>query len=228
MIFTARQLQDLHKTNGHVTVPVGARMTPLAQDWLRDKKVTLRYGSSGSAPLKPSATAVGGTSTVTPQSKPTAEEAGFAGSFSEGFSNLLWWCDGPCGPAKAAIAQQSRESSLHPLDLPGSANHLVSAIKRIAGEVKSGRASGGILLVQSGAAAIVYANRCPSLRAILGTCRQSVEQGVQQLAANVLVIETPYHSLPQVRNILIPFVRGGQRALDADVKLLLQELSACA
>jgi hypothetical protein len=218
MIFTARQLEDLHKTNGHVTVPVGARVTPLAQDWLRAKKITLKYGTNGSAPQKPAASAVGS------ESAPVAQKP-LALSFSpEGM--LLWWCDGPCGQAKAAIMQQSRESSLHPLDLPASSDNLVPAIKRIASEVKSDRATGGVLLVQMGAAAIVYANRCPSLRAIIGTCRQSVEQGVQQLAANVLVIEYPYHSLPQVRNILLPFVRG-QREMSDDVKRQLQELSSC-
>lgn len=217
MIFTARQIEDLHKTNGHVTVPVGARMTPLAQDWLRAKKVALKYGMNGSASMKP-ASAV---SATTPADRPSLPL-----SFSPD-GTLLWWCDGPCGPAKAAVAQQSRESSLQPLDIPPSTDNLVPAIKRIADEVKSGRASGGILLVQTGAAAIVYANRCPSLRAILGTCRQSVEQGVQQLAANVLIIEYPFHSLPQVRNILIPFVRGGQREMGEDVKRELQELSNC-
>jgi ribose 5-phosphate isomerase RpiB len=218
MIFTARQLEDLHKTNGHVTVPVGSRITPLGQDWLRQKKITLKYGSNGAAPQKPAASGVGSGGPQASETRPTAEAAGF--------SNLLWWCDGPCGQAKAAIMQQSRESSLQPLDLPASNDNLVPAIKRIASEMKAGRASGGILLVQMGAAAIVYANRCPSLRAILGTCRQSVEQGVQHLAANVLIIEYPYHSLPQVRNILLPFVRG-QRKLNDDVKRQLQELSTC-
>ena len=218
MIFTARQLEDLHKTNGHVTVPVGSRVTPLGQDWLRQKKITLKYGSNGAAPQKPAASAVGLDSAPITQ-KPLPMTFAPEGA-------LLWWCDGPCGQAKAAIMQQSRESSLQPLDLPASSDNLVPAIKRIAGEVKAGRASGGILLVRMGAAAIVYANRCPSLRAILGTCRQSVEQGVQNLAANVLVIEYPYHSLPQVRNILLPFVRG-QREMSDDVKRQLQELQSC-
>ena len=220
MIFTARQLEDLHKTNGHVTVPVGARVTPLAQDWLRQKKVTLKYGSNGTAaPQKPIGSAEGsGVAASAQQPLPLT----FA---PEG--TLLWWCDGPCGQAKAAIMQQSRESSLHPLDIPASTDNLVPAIKHIAREVKSGRASGGVLLVQTGATAIVYANRCPSLRAMLGTCRQSVEQGVQQLAANVLVIEYPFHSLPQVRNILLPFVRG-RREMSDDVQRRLQELSTCA
>ena len=218
MIFTARQLEDLHKANGHVTVPVGARVTPLAQDWLRQKKVALKYGSNGAAAQKPAPSAVGS------EAAPTGQNPLPMTFAPEG--TLLWWCDGPCGQAKAAIAQQSRESSLQPLDLPASNDNLVRAIKRIAAEVKAGRASGGVLLVQMGAAAIVYANRCPSLRAILGTCRQSVEQGVQQLAANVLVIEYPYHSLPQVRNILLPFVRA-RREMSDDVKRQLQELSSC-
>jgi ribose 5-phosphate isomerase RpiB len=219
MIFTARQLQDLHKTNGHVTVPVGARVTPLAQDWLRQKKIALKYGTNGSVPPKPDVSAVG------PAQAP--KEPGHLPLTFAPPGTLLWWCDGPCGQAKGAIAAQSRESSLHPLDLPASNDNLVPAIKRLAAEVKSGRASGGILLVQAGAAAIVYANRCPSLRAILGTCRQSVEQGVQHLAANVLIIEHPYHSLPQVRNILVPFVRG-RRELSDDVQRQLQELSTCS
>jgi ribose 5-phosphate isomerase RpiB len=219
MIFTARQLEDLQKTNGHVTVPVGARVTPLAQDWLRQKKVTLKYGSNGAFSQKPTGSAVGSGSAPSPQQPLPLTFA------PEG--TLLWWCDGPCGQAKAAIMQQSRETSLQPLDLPASGDNLVRAIKHIAAEVKLGRASGGVLLVQTGAAAIVYANRCPSLRAILGTCRQSVEQGVQQLAANVLVIEYPFHSLPQVRNILLPFVRG-RRELSDDVQRELQELSSCA
>lgn len=217
MIFTARQLEELHKTNGHVTVPVGARITPLAQDWLRAKRITLKYGTNGTAPQRPT----GGSHTLTAPPHQSSLPITFAPP-----GTLVWWCDGPCGQAKAAIGQQSRESSLQPLDLPASSDNLVPAIKRIASEVKAGRASGGILLVQAGAAAIVYANRCPSLRAILGTCRQSVEQGVQQLAANVLVIEYPYHSLPQVRNILIPFVRG-QREMSDDVQRQLQELQGC-
>src|SRR5687768_2458484 len=141
MIFTARQLEDLHKTNGHVTVPVGARVTPLVQDWLRHKKIALKYGTNG-YPQKPAVSAVG---TVASQMMPTAEAAGFSG--------LLWWCDGPCGQAKGAISAQARESNLQPLDVPATADNLVPAIKRIASEVKAGRASGGILLVQSGAAA---------------------------------------------------------------------------
>ena len=73
---------------------------------------------------------------------------------------------------------------------------------------------------------MVYANRCPSLRAILGTCRDSVQQGLEQLAGNVLVIEHPYHTLQQVKNLLSLFLRS-RRELSDDVKRQLQELASC-
>jgi hypothetical protein len=46
MFVTVRQLEDLHKqngANGHVTLPYRARLTPLASDWVRAKKVVLGY-----------------------------------------------------------------------------------------------------------------------------------------------------------------------------------------
>jgi ribose 5-phosphate isomerase RpiB len=139
---------------------------------------------------------------------------------------LLWWCDGPCGAAKAAVAAQARETNLQPMPVTAEPKYLVAAVKHLANEVKADRAAGGVLLVQTGAAAVVYANRCPSLRAILATCRDAVVQGVDQLAANVLVIETPYQTLQQTRNLLSQFVRG-RRILSEDVKRQLQELSSC-
>ena len=46
MIITARQLEDLHKShggNGRVTLPYRARLTPLAADFVRTRKLTLGY-----------------------------------------------------------------------------------------------------------------------------------------------------------------------------------------
>ena len=116
---------------------------------------------------------------------------------------------------------------MKPLDIQSSAGQIVTVVKKLAAEVKHGRAAGGILMVQSGAAALVYANRCPSLRAILGTCRDAVEQGIQQVAANVLVIEYPHKTLQQTKNMLGRFVKA-KRELSEDVKRQLKELSTCA
>src|SRR3989442_1116205 len=96
----------------------------------------------------------------------------------------------------------------------------------LASEVKSGRGAAGVLMVKTGAAAMVFANRCPSLRAVLGTCLDAVEQSVQQIAANVLVIQYPHQSLQQMKNMLGRFVRA-RRGLGEDVRRHLEELASC-
>lgn len=233
MIVTARQLEDLYRangSNGHVVLPYRARLTPLAQDWVKAKRVALGYSDVS----KPADNGGGVTiaSATAPSGEPTSGDACCSKCAEHsgpccGSTSFLWWCDGPCGPAKAAIGALEKESSLKPLDIQSSAGQIVPVIKKLAAKVKEGHAAGGILMVQSGAAAMVYANRCPSLRAILGTCQDAVEQGIQQMAANVLVIEYPHKTLQQMKNMLGRFVKA-KRELSEDVKRQLKELASCA
>jgi hypothetical protein len=209
MILTARQLEDLHKStgsNGHVTLPRQARLTPNAQDWLKQRRIEVGF-VDGDA--------------VNPRGTASAPE-----TRSPGGASFLWWCDGPCGPAKAAIVTQSRESDLKELAIAQDRNHLVAAIKAIAAQVKSNQSAGAVLLVQNGANAVVFANRCPSLRAIIGTCIDAVDQGLGQVAANVLIIEHPYKTLSQVKNLVSRFVRGPSTVSD-ELKQQLSELTSC-
>ncbi|HEX4795694.1 MAG TPA: RpiB/LacA/LacB family sugar-phosphate isomerase [Humisphaera sp.] len=221
MIITARQLEDLHRQNGgngHLTLPYRARLTPLASDWVRSRKIVLGY-SSVASPAASDAPAEGLPLAASPFAA--------AATSPSSQSSILYWCDGPCGPAKAAVVAHEKQSNLRQLDKPADAREVVAVIKAIAIEIKSQRAQAAILLVQHGATAMVFANRCPSLRAVLGTCLESVDQGVQQMAANVLVIEHPYKTLQQVKNMIGRFVRG-PRKLSDEVQRQLQELTSCA
>jgi hypothetical protein len=215
MIFTARQLQDLQgkspTANDQIVLPYGARLTPLALDWARGKRLKIGYGPAELSASQHPATA------TTPAPKASAP----------GATTILWWCDGPCGAAKAALSAQARESSMAPIDLPSEPTQLTSAIKQLASQVKSGHAGGGVLLVKGAAEAIVYANRCPSLRAIVGTCLESVDQGIAAVAANVLILEYPYKSLSQIRNLLARFARGARNPSE-ETQRRLQELTSCA
>lgn len=214
MIVTARQLEDLQKGNGRVRLPRMARLTPLAQDWIKAKRVAIEYDDG-----------VGAKAEIEQQLRVVAN-AGSAFDASSSTNTVLWWCDGPCGAAKAAIMTCSREVGLSEIPVPQDGRQIVKAIGHLAAEIKAGRVTSGILLVKSGAPAAVYANRCPSLRAVLGTCLDAVEQGVQQVAANVLIVEHPYQSMSQVRNMVSRFARA-KRNLTAEVKQQLQELSSC-
>ena len=227
MIVTARQLEDLHRqngANGHVTLPYRARLTPLAADWIKAKRVAVGYSD---VPVPANGDGV--------SAKPQAAEASavplpLAASRADAAGNatgaFLWWCDGPCGPAKAALVAHEKESALRPLDQPADAKRLVAVVKALAAEMKSGRVAGGVLLVQNGAAVMVFANRCPSLRAVVGTCMEAVEQGIQQVAANVLVVEHPHKTLEQVKNMLACFTKA-KRGLSEDVRRQMQELASC-
>lgn len=215
MIFTARQIEDLHKTNGHISLPVGARLTPMASDWLKSKRLSLVF--DGQLTAKPAALDF---------DKLSRGAVGNLASTPAPAGVTLWWCDGPCGAAKAALASLARESTIQPMSITAEPKYIVAAVKQLASEIKNDRASAGVFLVQTGAAAMVYANRCPTLRAILGTCRDAVQQGVDQLAANVLVIETPYQSLQQTKNLLGQFLKM-RRTVSDDVKHRLQELASC-
>jgi ribose 5-phosphate isomerase RpiB len=224
MIVTARQLEDLHRqsgSNGHVTLPYRARLTPLASDWVRSKKVVVGYGDAG-------APAGGGATFAKPQAAKPAHDAGssISASHASDAGAFVWWCDGPCGPAKAAVIAHEREASLRALDKPTDSKQLVGVLKAIAADVRSGRIQGAILLVQNGALATVFANRCPSLRAIIGTSLEAVDQGVQQAGANVLIIEHPQKTLQQVKNLLGRFTRG-KRGLSEEMQRQLNELAAC-
>jgi ribose 5-phosphate isomerase RpiB len=212
MIVTERQLQDLHKAgggDGPVRLPIGSRLTPLAADWLRSRRIDVQYADS--SPLPPAA----------------APAIPAASAAAPAIDQVLWWCDGPCGQAKAAITALAREVNLQPMTVPAEPKQLVQAIRALAAQIDGGQASAGVLLVQAGASAGVLANRCTSLRAILGTCRQSVEQGLNDVAANVLIIEHPYQTLPQVRNMLSLFLSRQRPASQAIVEQL-KELGRCA
>lgn len=225
--FTARQLEDLHKTsgsNGQLVLPYRARLTPLASDWVRARKIVLGYSDdSAASPFR-------GRSENDVSSAPNAEDAKQENTTRLGAGSstgaILWWCDGPCGPAKAAVIAQSKESVLLPIDLPADARQVVPAIKHLAGEIRTGRAGAGVLLVESAASAIVFANRCSSLRAIVGTCMETVEQGIRLIGANVLIIEHAHRTLHQVKSMLARFARA-KHELPEDVKRQLQELSNC-
>jgi hypothetical protein len=214
MIFTARQLQDLHAgsgANGELVLPYGARLTPLAADWARSKRLKIGFGPA-------EITSAGKSQPVL--AAPLAEAKPRPAA-------TLWWCDGPCGAAKAAIAAQARDSAMASITIANEPAQLTSAIKHLAQRVKGGSAGGGVLLVKSAAEAIVYANRCKSLRAIVGTCLESVDQGMNAIAANVLIVEYPHLSFPQIRNLLARFARGS-RTPSEQTQRRLQEMAACA
>jgi ribose 5-phosphate isomerase RpiB len=206
MIYTARQLEQLLKAHGKIILPYRARLTPLAKDWAKLKKITVAYSDADAMLLKP---ADGSAATVKgPVSKP-----------------LLWWCDGASGVAKAALMSAAREANLVPMAILQDSSRAVSAVRHLAAEVKAGRADGGVMIASNAAAALMFANRSSLLRAVMGTTHAAMEAAIRELAPNVLVLEDQRQTMQQAKNMIIRFARGDHKASEA-IERELKELAS--
>jgi hypothetical protein len=200
MFYTARQLESLLKETGKVVLPYRARLTPLAQDWIRKTKVPVGYGDVEEKPFCEGS--------KNPASPPKSEP------------KYLWWCDGPCGSAKAALMNAGREARLEAMAILEDSSRVLSAIRHLADEVKSGSAAGGILIVKRAPVATVYANRSSSLRAIVGTSLPTVEAGINELAANVLILEADQLTLREMKHLILRFAKASRELRESVVREL--------
>ena len=204
MIYTARQVQEILAKGGDgaVRLPLGARLTPSASDLVRAKKIVIRFdGATGPSP----------------QPSPGVPGEGAAAKM------LWWWCDGPCGHAKAAVSSLGGSVEVKTV---AEAQGLVAAIRELQKALADGAGCGLLLVKQAGAAAVL-ANRCSNLRAFVGTSIECVESAVREAAANVMLIEYPRQPLTAIRSMLGGFVRG-QRKPSAELLGQLKELKELA
>ncbi|HUO08718.1 MAG TPA: hypothetical protein VM008_10490 [Phycisphaerae bacterium] len=196
-VVTVSQLKGVR---GTVRLAKGAILSPLAADFVKEQR--LNVVSDGQAV----ATAVN-------------VGAGIATG-----APIFWWIGGQCASVAKVVetlrpnVMASRERS--------SGESLRGVVKELAGLVKSKKVCCGLLFVDSAARAACYANRCHSLRAIVGTNDKAVSDGVEQLGANVLIIEYPQLGYKGMMGLIKPFLES-QHAAPAAVLKELNELAAC-
>jgi ribose 5-phosphate isomerase RpiB len=191
MIVTARQLEELHREsgkNGRITLRAGTRLSPLARDWMRKSRVEIEYVDAGVL----RSTSVGDQRTESPR-----------------LGRIVWWCDGPCPVAKAALMMQESFVNLRAITTSSDASHIAIAVRKVADEISSHRADAGVLIVSSGGTATVHANRLNELRAVVATTIDSLDAAMKSIKPNVLIVEHAGQSLPQIEHILTRFLRGG-------------------
>lgn len=171
-LITANQLDDALQSSpgGTVVLAATARLTPLAQDRVRQ------------APQRFSRRQVAATQ-------------GVMQTINYG-QPWLWWTCGKC-PAVKQIVEERRHRLL-PVIAPREAAALPGVLSDMAGAINGGRAAGGILFVAQAAKPMCFANRLRGVRAILGHCDGAVRQGLRDLGANVLVLEFPYNDHAQM------------------------------
>lgn len=204
MIFTARQLEDMHRATGQIVLPYRARLTPLAKDWLKARQIAVGYS----------------------EVKVEATKAPVAGKQSKlEVLPILWWCDGQAGSAKAAVTSAAKELSLDQMAISQDGKQLSAAIKLLVAQVNANKIAGGVLLAKNPAAAVLYANRNAALRAVAASTLAALDEAMNALSPNVLVIEHTRLTVQQIKNMILRFGRGGPAAsesLQSDLKEMAQ------
>ena len=199
-IVTAKQLQEaMDKAPGGIaTITTDARLTPLANDLLRQYPNRV-CRSSANTPI--------------------------VGPF--GGQPWLWWMDGQCSAAEQEVSVHGER--LRPLQAPHVPSAIGQVIRNLALSLKAGQITGGVLFVRRAAVAMCFANRCESIRAVLGTCEEAVRQGVSELGANVLVIEYPHQNQIAMAAMInqIMKVGGSGPKVPIAVERELSNLSQC-
>jgi len=198
-IITANQLEEAiaSSPSGVAALSHDARLTPLANDFVRQHPEKVQRLTPGNHGALPDAT--------------------------RGMS-WLWWIDGQC-PAVESITQQ-RASSLRPVAATRMGSSTAQVVREIASAIHADRATGALLFVRSAAQAMCFANRCASLRAVVGTCGEAVEEGITQLGANVLVLEYP-HQGPKAMAAMVDRMMQQPPQVNHAVQRQLAELHRC-
>ena len=199
-IVTANQLQAAMDAaaDGIAVLAHDARLSPLANDLARSKPAKIRRVTP-----------------VAPGSQNTASAASLP---------WAWWIDGKCPVVEKVVSE--RAARLRPLTSSKASAQLASVVRELAAAIKARQIAGGILFVPSAARATCLANRCSSIRAIVGTCGEAVEQGINELGANVLILEYPHHGYRSNAGMVDRFI-GQPPAPPAAVERDLADLHRC-
>lgn len=273
---TARQLQQLHATGLPIVLPYRAKLTPLARDFVRQRKIQLGYadvpeltlasvikdhpsasavatgtqysggstaglsatgttaarasaGSSKQAAIDVIAHAVRSASTTATESANASSPVAAGSHSGMGTGNLptLWWCQGNCGAAKAALTMAGQSMPMAAIELPGEPRHTAQVIKAIAKAIAGRQAQAAVIVVPASGLAALLANRHPAIRAVVANNLGTLDAAMETIAPNVLILETAGLTLMLARNLMLRFLKHRPQP-STDLQKLIEEASRCA
>jgi len=83
----------------------------------------------------------------------------------------------------------------------------VENLRSLAGAIRSGSISAGVVIAPYAADAMVIANKLPGIRAVQATRPESVRSAMRRFAANLLVVEHAFTSLHQMKTLVGLFAK---------------------
>ncbi len=97
-----------------------------------------------------------------------------------------------CSKVKSFDSRNVPEISVEPVPNQPRIEEIDSVLGKIDSDIKNGSSKGGIIVVGTSPKALFATRKFSSLRPIVGSYPRTVEDGVKEIDANLLILETAY------------------------------------
>lgn len=178
-LITANRLQGLQ--GSVLYLAAGARLSPLAMDEVKKRKLQVQQVA--------------------------ADGGGRAAPTSRTLATWCCWVQGHCATA-ARVIEQYDGRPIAVASAGNSGESVLRVIERMAQSLRQGEFRHAVIFVPTAGVAACMANRCAHVRAVVGTSTRSVQEGVVELGANMLVIEYPQHGYQTMAAMLEVFLKS--------------------
>jgi len=168
-------------------------------------------------------------SIVTPSAKDFIKEKKIIVSYEDTEINLnqklrtddaAWYYWSACHLLKTIEKSNHPDVLIDTSSIANDEDHILSAVKELNQAISRGKVKGGILVVKTSAKAAFLANRCTNMRAVVGNFQKSVEEGIQQLSANVLILEYAYLGKTAMTEMIRYFTTANRPPISEDFSFL--------
>ncbi|QDU33904.1 hypothetical protein KS4_19640 [Poriferisphaera corsica] len=161
--------------NRLIKLAPNAQLTPLAQDFIKEKQLNFTAASTGQTKQIKS-------TDNSPIAKPTAI-----------------WIDGFCPVVQQLTSKLRTQLTL--IAPSKTAAQLPELIKQISQQLAHGDIKNAILFLPDAISAALLANKCANIRAAVSRCSQSFITAHRDLALNLLIIEYPHTKADQIESL---------------------------
>ena len=172
---------QLAKQSDHIIIlEHTARLTPLAQDYVKEKQVVIQRDNIGN--------------------KSPANHIQVAGK------PFAWWTESFC-PVVQKL-RNSYSKRVHSIGAAKKIGEIDEVLKQIDQQIARDEVAGGILFVEDAAKATLFANKCANIRAIFSRCSKSFATAKRELGINLLIVEYRYTPANEIELLVHEMMSG--------------------
>jgi ribose 5-phosphate isomerase RpiB len=182
----------VRKLEGYRSIKISKKsiITPAAKDFIKEKKILVRVEDV--------------------DTKPNRNQENI---------NAGWAFWSACSLLKDLCGDICEDNGIHNCSVNHGEDNTLAAIEKLNQAILNGKKKGGILVVRTSANAAFLASRFPNMRTVVGSFPKTIEDGIQQFGANVLILEHAYLGRVAMTEMIKQFTNRRPSNLDITTAL---------